>query len=163
MTRNRRPELLRDLLPAVAADLAARNHRPIGDPVSDPDQYLARTVAEVFARANVILDGPAAVDAELLEIANKSGGTLLRYCRGEDDGPFAAVAHTVTMAAALRKVLGFSDTPTPAELVAVERAATKPRPECCPDCGDIGLCDPDCETAAENSWPREVAWTGADA
>ena len=114
-------------------------------------------VRDVFARAGSILDDEGAVDAELLDIANKAGGSLVAYHRGETEHiPYAALAHLVTCAAALRAILGLTSTPTPRELVTTLRAATSPRPGVCPDCQEIGLCAVSCRTATEHGWPREV-------
>lgn len=75
--------------------------------------------AAAFARGNELID-PEEVDGHLAEMAEKAAGSLLRD-RHRKDFPHAAYADLLSTVAALRDVLGFTATPTAAEVLAWDK------------------------------------------
>lgn len=116
-----------------------------------------RATAEVFRRANVTIEDDDALDRELLEIANRAGSSLVRVHLHDGPPPYAAVESTLTLVAALRELLGYSGTPVATEVLSDAMASSRERPEVCPDCQEVGLCDHDCATALAKGWARETA------
>ena len=127
-------------------------------PQPDPAELVARRRAAiaVFRRAHIVLDDDAALDAELLEIANKSGGSLVRVLLHGAEPPFSALSHNLVLVSALREALGYTGTPVGSELMTTAMAASAERPEICPDCQELGLCDHNCPTGNAKGWPRET-------
>jgi hypothetical protein len=148
--------LLRQVRRHNAGRAALRLLRDHGGPDFTTDSPRAQARA-VFSRAGTVLDDDAALDAELLDAANKGGGSLLRLHRHEiDEVPYASLGASITLASALRTVLGYTPTPVPCELIDAERKATTARPEWCPECEEIGLCAAGCAAATANDWPRDA-------
>jgi hypothetical protein len=78
------------------------------------DEMIQAAVA-AFARGNELVE-PEELDDHLSEIADKAAGTLLKD-RHRRDFPHAAYDDLLSTVAALRAVLGFTPTPTAAEVL----------------------------------------------
>ncbi|KQX77047.1 MULTISPECIES: hypothetical protein [unclassified Streptomyces] len=80
---------------------------------------MIETAAAALSRGNFEVDADG-LDGHLFSIVEKAAGSLHRD-RHRRDFPHAANADLLTMVAALRDVLGFSPTPTGAEVKAWEQ------------------------------------------
>lgn len=90
---------------------------------TDTLRAAAENAAAAFSRSNELVDADV-LDEVLAEIADKAAGTFRQFRDAMRAGrehelpyPIAALNHLLAVTAALRAALGYTDTPTAAEVV----------------------------------------------